>query len=430
MFREDKKMLFMVMFVAIVLSPLFIIAQGDLLPSGAPAPTMKTLDEIFTAAESRMPISEAVTIGRPGSYYLTQNIFVKGDSDGIIIKASNVTIDLNGYSIIGPSIGSSNGISCSGQYNIKIMNGNIANFGDDGVSCSGTSDTTVLNLCTSDNGLYGIYLGANSIVKNCISTENGSVGILAGANSIIENCISKSNKSNGFSVSGGSLVKSCTSSDNGSAGFSFTGRCQASNCVSYSNSGYGFAASISALSGRTGLVLLDSNSHSNGSDGVYAGTGSFIENCSIYANEGHGVNVSEGSVLSLGGGIDTRAAIKNCNITNNTKNGIIAFSGCDITGNNISKNNEYGIYISNFARKPTGTDYGTANRIEKNQLSYNTLKGIYIPGKGANVIISNTATKNGTTNPDDDYDVETTNNIRGTITNNAAITQPFANLYY
>src|SRR5450631_969089 len=69
--------------------------QGNLTPPGAPAPTMKTLDQI----EARTPISSApFTISTPGSYYLTANLPVT-TGNAIVISANNVTLDLNGFTI-------------------------------------------------------------------------------------------------------------------------------------------------------------------------------------------------------------------------------------------------------------------------------------------------------------------------------------------
>ena len=71
--------------------------QGPLTPPGAPAPTMKTLDQV----EARKPIpggTSPFTISTSGSYYLTGNITV-ASGDVITINASNVTLDLNGYTI-------------------------------------------------------------------------------------------------------------------------------------------------------------------------------------------------------------------------------------------------------------------------------------------------------------------------------------------
>src|SRR4051794_34078108 len=44
-----------------------------------------------------------VTISQPGSYKLTSNLTVASPtSNGIVIQADNVTLDLNGFSISGP----------------------------------------------------------------------------------------------------------------------------------------------------------------------------------------------------------------------------------------------------------------------------------------------------------------------------------------
>src|SRR6185295_16428367 len=71
------------------------LAQGPLTPPGAPAPTMKTLDQV----EARTLISSApFTISQPGSYYLTANLTVSS-GNAITIAASGVTLDLNGFTI-------------------------------------------------------------------------------------------------------------------------------------------------------------------------------------------------------------------------------------------------------------------------------------------------------------------------------------------
>ena len=67
----------------------FILAQGLLTPPGAPAPTMKTLDQV----EARTPISSApFTISTSGSYYLTGNLTVTSGT-AITIAADQVTLD-------------------------------------------------------------------------------------------------------------------------------------------------------------------------------------------------------------------------------------------------------------------------------------------------------------------------------------------------
>src|SRR5436190_16486373 len=111
-----------------------VLAQGPLTPPGAPAPTMKTLDQI----EPRTPISAfGTTLTTPGSFYLTTNL-VSGSStgDGILVRASNVTIDLNGFSIISTTTAggtdSPAGIRIDGSLstisNVRVCNGRITGF--------------------------------------------------------------------------------------------------------------------------------------------------------------------------------------------------------------------------------------------------------------------------------------------------------------
>src|SRR5262245_5926864 len=94
------------------------VRAGSLDPPGAPASTMKPLDQV----EPRTAITALpITISAPGSYYLTQNLTA---STGINITVSNVTIDLNGFALTGAAT-SGTGIrtSVSSLRNITIRNG-------------------------------------------------------------------------------------------------------------------------------------------------------------------------------------------------------------------------------------------------------------------------------------------------------------------
>ena len=97
-----NKQLTITMFAALTVSLAF--GQGSLTPPGAPAPTMKTLQQV----EPRVPISTAgATITQSGSYYLTCNLVGASGVNGINVNADNVTIDLNGFVLDGKSLGAS-----------------------------------------------------------------------------------------------------------------------------------------------------------------------------------------------------------------------------------------------------------------------------------------------------------------------------------
>jgi len=120
------------------------LAQGPLTPQGAPAPAMKSIDQI----EPRTPISSLpFVISQPGSYYFTGNLeatpetFAGGGSGAIEIEAANVTLDLNGF-MLGSTAAVVNQSAISVANfatplrSIRIMNGTIR--GTTTVEVSGT----------------------------------------------------------------------------------------------------------------------------------------------------------------------------------------------------------------------------------------------------------------------------------------------------
>jgi hypothetical protein len=80
--------------------PALAFAQGTLDPSGAPAASMKSLDQI----EARIPIgkvggsTDQIVINKPGSYVLLGDLTATA-VDPIRILSGDVTIDLNGFTV-------------------------------------------------------------------------------------------------------------------------------------------------------------------------------------------------------------------------------------------------------------------------------------------------------------------------------------------
>lgn len=112
---------------------------GDLVPPGAPAPT--------APQEARTPVNLVNTPGdansrfritSSGSYYLTGNITLGTAVNAIEIGASNVTLDLNGFTlsqafaIISPPL---NGVVADdGLQNITVRNGVVRAFAETGIN--------------------------------------------------------------------------------------------------------------------------------------------------------------------------------------------------------------------------------------------------------------------------------------------------------
>src|SRR5262245_5129115 len=99
------------------------VLAGSLEPASL-ALTMKTRKEVEARTAIHGP--GPVTIAAPGSYFLTSNIDVAREP-GIIIRASNVTLDLNGFTISG-NLDNLGVVTSGNTLNVVVRNGTIRNF--------------------------------------------------------------------------------------------------------------------------------------------------------------------------------------------------------------------------------------------------------------------------------------------------------------
>jgi len=175
--------------------------------------------------EPRIPISAQNTPGdgsstfritQPGSYYLEGNITGVSGRIGILISSSNVTLDLNGFSLLGVP-GSLRGIYVTNiPRRITIRNGNVSGWGQDGISfVNGSVPYCVVeDIVSANNTGAGIAMSSNSIVSRCSVSENGSNGISTSLNSRIVDCYAASNSGSGIVTSQGSTIERCVSQSN------------------------------------------------------------------------------------------------------------------------------------------------------------------------------------------------------------------------
>jgi parallel beta-helix repeat protein len=98
-------------------------------------------------AQESKPVVKPGAIDSPGNYILTQNI-----SGEIAITASDVTLDLNGYSVNGPGGLAGTGIAIRGARGVKVSNGSVSNFGF-GVVVDGSSNVILRDLRIRAQGM-------------------------------------------------------------------------------------------------------------------------------------------------------------------------------------------------------------------------------------------------------------------------------------
>jgi hypothetical protein len=167
-----------------------------------------------------------VTLSMPGSYRLTSNLIV-GDVNtiAVFVTGDDVTIDLNGFSIIGPTVCTGNpvtsctptgfgaGIEGPGR-NTRVFNGTIRGMGFRGISLN--NDSFVEKVHAINIGAGDIAIFAET-VNACSATQNGGQGI---AGTLITNSKTVGNGGSGIIVFGSAINN--VAIGNGSQGISAT----------------------------------------------------------------------------------------------------------------------------------------------------------------------------------------------------------------
>lgn len=162
-----------------------LAAGGPLVPAAGPVnSTMKTLAEVEprTAINATNTPGDAASVFRitqSGSYYLTGNVSVPVGKSGIVVAASNVTLDLNGFTIEGQA-GSLSGVFSSGERGVRVRNGTVVGMPQSGVRMSmadaGAEAYEVTNVTVRGSGGSGIEI-TDGLVRACQVTACGTVGV-------------------------------------------------------------------------------------------------------------------------------------------------------------------------------------------------------------------------------------------------------------
>jgi parallel beta-helix repeat protein len=143
-----------------------------------------------------------VSITTPGSYVLASNLQPAANKTGVLVNATEVSIDLNGFRMNGG--GGTAGIGVDGhQRSLTVRNGTIRNFGFAGIHSIGAL-MIVDNMRVEENGQFGVYVEANGYARIVNSTifGNGYDGISCGNSCHIEGNIISANRARGVFISG------------------------------------------------------------------------------------------------------------------------------------------------------------------------------------------------------------------------------------
>ena len=213
-----------------------------------------------------------VTISHSGSYRFFCNLTVAGANDGFDIQVDGVTLDLNGFAIIGAR-GTGEGIAGTtpgvGGNNVVVTNGIVRDMGSNGIRLDSkcrienvqaifnggdginvTSGAQILSSIANDNQGDGIEFGAGCTVKDNTANQNDGDGIeglaVAGASTPRGNT-ANNNGEDGIFAGAGSTVKHNTASQNGDDGIDVFAATLVLGTSATANTNYGLS-----LGGRVG----------------------------------------------------------------------------------------------------------------------------------------------------------------------------------
>lgn len=263
-----------------------LIAQEPRIP-------IRPVPATTVAQDPGIPISSLpFAISAQGSYFLTGNLTASGSTAGITISADNVTLDLNGFALVGGGSGSVAGINVpSAQKNILIRNGTVRGWTNGGINATNATNSVIQGLRLSNNT-------ANSTFSNVA----------------------------GLSVGFGSTVKDCVVAQNNNChGISVGNACLVSGCVARANSvGAGIRAADSCY-------VVGNISDSNGT-GIAVGSGNRIDSNSCTSNASAGVLVPSGATNNLVIRNSARSNNPNYEIASGNRYGTIADETPGVTG--------------------------------------------------------------------------------------------------
>ena len=413
----------------LVLTTIFISVLIGMLGLSIKIQRVEASGTIYIRADGSVePEGTPISTSNNVTYTLTGN--VTRDGDGIVVEKDSIVFDGAGYTVQGTGASDSKGISHSGRSNVTIKNTKIRNFYH-GLWLTRAPDyaesshyNSISGNTITNNSYDGIHLygsSNNSISGNEIT--NNFIGIYleeySNFNSVSGNNLTnnESGLENGWdssdnSISGNNIV------DNHDAGIRFYGR-SSNNVVSgnlFANDGlfmdlyYGnfvnFVVEDNFVNGKP-LVYLEGVSHQSVGEAGQV----ILLNCEQVQVKN--LNLSQ-----------TTIGIELWN-TNNTM----------VSGNTITANRRYGVYLSGSSNNNTITGNKITNTTTTNRgygilldsTSNNTISGNYITNNDYGIELwyskYNTISGNNITanrwNGIELYPASTNNNVTGNnITNN------------
>ncbi len=229
------------------------------------------------------------------SHRLTSDLAPPPDTAAIDGVASNVRLDLAGFSMIGSTVGgAANGISFQGSH-WEIRGGTVRNFSGSGISQSNAGDTgvSIVDMRLHDNGGSGAVVYDGAHIMDSHAHDNGGNGFwMIGEGARISASASRGNGNAGLITGDAASVVDFSSINSGVLGIASGNGSSLSNLTVFKSGG------ISGVSCGNGCKIDGVTTAMNMTHGMLVGDGATISDVSAYSNGSVGVICGDGCNLT------------------------------------------------------------------------------------------------------------------------------------
>jgi parallel beta-helix repeat protein len=229
------------------------------------------------------PAGFPVIITQPGSYRLTGNLDVRVAADpqnvhGISVAVNDVSIDLNGFAIYGPTV-------CTGAPPAEVLSCAPTGSGI-GINANLRNNVSISGGVVNGAGRYGVLCGQSCRIERMHVENSGLHGISAADGSLIVGNTSRRNQSSGlgFTSQGGVTYRGNSAVENGGNGITPGGSDTIEGNTVRENRGQGISA-------NPGCTVVGNTVRSNFGAGIAATTGSLVIDNTVYLNTGIGLSL-------------------------------------------------------------------------------------------------------------------------------------------
>jgi parallel beta-helix repeat protein len=161
---------------AITMQPISLSAQTQ------PASPQQQSQLQTQQQESQQPLAISPSCGQ----VITQNVVLTSnlkcaDSDGLIVGASDLVIDLNGHTISGPDVDSQEktsskvGVMIPNMNNVVVQDGTIEGF-QAGILMTGSQNVEIKGIVSKDNQIGAFSTGASIVNVHLSILMNNEIG--------------------------------------------------------------------------------------------------------------------------------------------------------------------------------------------------------------------------------------------------------------